>query len=166
MNTAIISCGAVKIWDLQPNIGPQKAQDVYIGSYTKQLKKYVNCYYDDWFILSAKYGIIHKDFIIAEKYDVTFNDKRSNPVNIEQLNESITKSDICSYNQIEVLAGSNYTAMLKRSIIDNSKMVFPLKGIGGMGYHMQWMANRIKEKIATDSEFNLTDFVEQNEGSA
>ena len=81
----IIPCGKLKIWSKNPLKGPTIAEEAYIGSPFKVNRSYAERFSDKWLILSAKYGLIAPDFIIAGNYDVTFNDPSTNPISIEEL---------------------------------------------------------------------------------
>jgi len=41
----IIPCGNRKIWDKNPNTGPTRAKDVYIGPFAKKCKDYAEKFY-------------------------------------------------------------------------------------------------------------------------
>ena len=141
--TCIISCGKKKIWDLKPNIGPQKAKDVYVGSFVNKLKEYANIHYKDWYILSAKYGIIHKDFIINEKYDVTFNDIGTKPILPIDI---VIPIELQKIENIEVIAGAKYCNIINEVFKDyNVNIETPLLQFKGMGYQLQYITNIIKE---------------------
>jgi hypothetical protein len=65
---ALISCTKLK------KDYPCPAKDMYLESQLfKKAVQYISKQnYDDWFILSAKYGLINKDTLI-EPYDITLN---------------------------------------------------------------------------------------------
>jgi len=68
----IIPCGNRKIWDKNPNAGPTRAKDVYIGPFAKKCKEYAEKFYlSSWCILSAKYGFLFPDDIVPGSYNVT-----------------------------------------------------------------------------------------------
>lgn len=151
MSTCIISCGKGKVWDKFPNQGPCRAQDVYTGSFFNKLKEYADSYYDDWYILSAKYGVIHKDFIIPESYDVTYNDPSTHPVDAVYVRETLPES-ILSYDMIEVVAGKKYCEILD-AVFQNTPVQLrkPLLEYKGMGYQLQYLTRRINENPNTNT---------------
>ncbi|MEH7502925.1 DUF6884 domain-containing protein [Neobacillus drentensis] len=65
---ALISCTKLK------KEYPCTAKEMYLESQLfKKAVQYISKQnYDDWFILSAKYGLLHKDTLI-EPYDITLN---------------------------------------------------------------------------------------------
>jgi hypothetical protein len=69
---ALISCTKLK------KDYPCPAQELYLESQLfNKASQYIRQQdYDDWFILSAKYGLVRKDTII-ESYDVTLNSMNS-----------------------------------------------------------------------------------------
>ena len=68
----IIPCGSKKIWDKYPDLGPQKARDVYIGPFAKKCREYAETFYGESFcILSAKsrpfsFSILYQKSLRAE----------------------------------------------------------------------------------------------------
>ena len=86
MDLCIIPCGSKKIWDKKPGIGPQKASNVYIGTFHQKCKEYATKYHkNSWCILSAKHGFLFPDDNIPGPYNVSFNLKTSNPITFQEL---------------------------------------------------------------------------------
>ena len=81
----MVSCGRSKIWKINPNAGSALAKDAYIGAPFRVNREYAEKFADRWVILSAKYGFIDPDFVIAENYDVTFMRPETNPVGVGRL---------------------------------------------------------------------------------
>lgn len=145
MRTCIISCGKGKVWESNPTLGPTPAKDVYTGSFFNKLRAYAECYYDDWYILSAKYGVIHKDHIIPETYDVTFNDKSTNPVDAGFVRDTLPE-EILSCPNVEVIAGKKYCEILDQVFLNSPVTLSkPLLEYKGMGYQLQYLTRRINE---------------------
>jgi hypothetical protein len=67
MNTlCIIPCGSAKIWDKDSDAGPTAAQYVYTGGFSMNCKQYAMMFYpNSWCILSAKYGFLLPDDVVA-----------------------------------------------------------------------------------------------------
>ena len=113
MKTCIISCVFPKIWDKYPNMGPMPAKDVYLGYYFRTLREYADLFFiNNWFIISAFYGIIHKDFMIPKSYNVTFNNKNTNPISMEDLQKTVYNNNLLNYDTIEVLGGEQYKQII------------------------------------------------------
>ena len=139
----IIPCGNRKIWDKNPNAGPTKARDVYIGPFAKKCKQYAEKFYPfSWCILSAKYGFLFPDDIVPGPYNVTFNDKRTNPISVEELSKQVKEKGLDKYEEILVLGGKKYVSMV-RKVFSKKKIYVPLEGYKGIGY----MMDRINKAI-------------------
>jgi len=111
----IISCGNRKIWDKNPNAGLTRARDVYIGPFAKKCKEYAEKFYpSSWCILSAKYGFLFPDDIVPGPYNVTFNDKRTNPISVEELSKQVKEKGLDRYEKILVLGGKKYVSMVRK----------------------------------------------------
>ena len=111
----IIPCGNRKIWDKNPNAGPTRARDVYIGPFAKKCKEYAEKFYpSSWCILSAKYGFLFPDDIVPGPYNVTFNDKRTNPISVEELSKQVKEKGLDRYEKILVLGGKKYVSMVRK----------------------------------------------------
>jgi cytoplasmic iron level regulating protein YaaA (DUF328/UPF0246 family) len=137
---ALISCTKLK------KEYPCPAGEMYQES---QLFKKATLYisqqdYDDWFILSAKYGFLTKDTII-EPYDLTLNKMISKERN-EWANEVYEQMIQMNPQQIDFYAGKKYREYLiplleKKGIICH----VPLegKGIGEqLGFYKEQLASR------------------------
>jgi len=65
MNIGLVSCSKSKL------ARPCAARDLYTASpLFRKARAYCERHYDAWYILSAKYGLVHPDLVIAP-YDVT-----------------------------------------------------------------------------------------------
>jgi len=139
----IIPCGNRKIWDKNPNAGPTRARDVYIGPFAKKCKEYAEKFYpSSWCILSAKYGFLFPDDMVPGPYNVTFNDKRTNPISVEELSKQVKEKGLDKYEKILVLGGKKYVSVV-RKVFSKKKIYVPLEGYKGIGY----MMNRINKAI-------------------
>lgn len=132
----IIPCGSKKIWDINPKAGPIPARNVYIGSFANKCQQYAELFYpDSWCILSAKHGFLFPDDKVPKPYNVTFNDKKTNPISTEELSKQAEKKGFDQYDSIIVIGGKNYTDRIA-VIFGDKKISTPLKGCKGMGYMM------------------------------
>lgn len=90
----IAPCGSKKIWDKDSNAGPTAAKNVYIGPFANKCREYAEKFHpSSWCILSAKHGFLFPDDKIPGPYNVSFNDKKTKPVNIDQLSTQIQKKN-------------------------------------------------------------------------
>ena len=118
----IVPCGGKKIWDKNPKAGPTEAQYVYIGPYSKKCIEYAKKFYpNSWCILSAKHGFLFPNDIVPEPYNVTFNDKKTNPISTKQLFQQAKAKGLDKFDEIVVLGGKAY--------VDRVIAVFPNKKI-------------------------------------
>jgi Family of unknown function (DUF6884) len=143
----IIPCGKKKIWDKNPDAGPTKARYVYIGNYASKCREYAERFYpDSWCILSAKYGFLFPDDIIPGPYNVTFNDKKTNPVTIEELRQQIKSKRLDSYDKYIVIGGKNYVDIVE-ILFHNKNLQYPLANSKGMAFAIKKMAEAIKKDL-------------------
>ncbi|MHC1564198.1 MAG: DUF6884 domain-containing protein [Candidatus Hecatellaceae archaeon] len=110
----IVSCGSRKIWNKNPEIGPTRASDAYVGAPFKLNRKYAEKFGDHWVILSAKYGFIEPSFIIPANYNVTFKKPSTNSISISQLREQVKRKQLNKFDEVTVLGGSDYADIIKK----------------------------------------------------
>ncbi len=145
MKLCVVPCGSLKIWSRNPNAGPTRAKDVYIGLFAKTCIEYAERFYpNSYVILSAKYGFLFPDELIPEDYNVTFNDPKTNPIGVEELRKQAEEKGLTKYDEIVVVAGSNYVNIVKK-VFAGKKILTPLKGLGGMGPMISAMKKAIRE---------------------
>ena len=80
----IIPCGSLKATGDKPI----PAHKMYKGNFFITHKNYANHFYNDWYILSAKYGIIHKDTLITP-YNISF--KSNEAVSVDVIKDQLDK---------------------------------------------------------------------------
>ncbi|AGK61354.1 hypothetical protein Asulf_01363 [Archaeoglobus sulfaticallidus PM70-1] len=145
MKLCVVPCGSMKIWHKNPDAGPTKAKDVYIGLFARTCIEYAEKFYpNNYVILSAKYGFLSPDELIPEDYNVTFNDPKTNPIGVEELRKQVEEKGLMKYDEIVVVAGSNYVNIAKR-VFAGKKILTPLKGLGGMGPMISAMKKAIRD---------------------
>jgi hypothetical protein len=128
----IASCGKAKVWNRNPNTGATKAEDVYIGRYSKSCIKYAkNFYPSSWCILSAKHGFLLPDDIVPTDYNVTFNNKKTNPISIEQLKRQAEEKNLNRFKKIIIIAGKN-CGRIASEVFPDAVIINPLNGHGGI----------------------------------
>ena len=143
----IVPCGNKKIWDKEPNAGPQRAKNVYIGPFANKCRKYAERFYpSSWVILSAKYGFLFPDDIVHGPYNVSFNDKNTNPITVEELKSQAKDKGLCNYEKIVVLGGKNYTQIIK-DVFQNKGIHAPLVDCKGIGYMMGKLNEAIRRGV-------------------
>jgi hypothetical protein len=126
----IVPCGQNKIWDDDPERGPAKAKDAYTSLYFGLNRAYAEAFASRWVILSAKYGFILPDSLIPGPYNVTFKDRRSNPVEVPRLIEQIKELRLNDVPKVIGLGGKEYRAMIKRAFASfPCALSFPFSGL-------------------------------------
>jgi len=140
----VVPCGSKKIWDKKTDAGPQKARNVYIGPFASKCKKYTEKFYpSSWVIISAKYGFLFPDDIVSGPYNVSFNDKSTNPITVEDLKSQAKEKKLYDYEKIVILGGKNYVQIVK-NIFQNKEIYNPLSNCKGIGYMISKLNDAIK----------------------
>lgn len=144
----IIPCGRSKIWDERPNAGPTQARFVYTGSFATKCREYAEKFYPtSWCILSAKYGFLFPNDIIPGPYDVSFNDKSTNPLSVSDLAIQVIERRLDRFEKIVVLGGRNYRIMI-RGAFPQKEVLAPLEHCKGIGYMMGLLKKAMANDIA------------------
>ena len=142
----IVPCGQKKIWDRFPNMGPTAARNAYIGPPFGINKSYAERFGEAWIILSAKFGFIDPGFEISEQYNITFQKKRTGPVETAQLQEQVHADQLSRFAMIIGLGGKAYRQAMERAFAETApRLCFPFSGLP-IGKAMQ----ATKQAIATN----------------
>jgi endonuclease III len=145
MRLVIIGCGKSKIWDRHPEVGPQKAEDVYTSSNATVKKKYARSRGCDWMILSGKYGFIRPDFVIPNSYDVTFNDASTCPISVLELKRQVEGQGLSRYDEVTVIGGPKYIERTRDAFAGMSVRIdAPFEGYS-RGQQMHMMSQDMSE---------------------
>lgn len=103
------------------------------------------CIADEWYILSAKYGLVAPDEVI-EPYCQTLNDmpaaeRRAWAVRVwDELKEKLKPGD-----NVGILAGEKYRENLIKPIQDmDCNVEIPMQGLG-FGQQKGWLKQRLSE---------------------
>ncbi|PNR88048.1 hypothetical protein X925_07365 [Petrotoga sp. 9T1HF07.CasAA.8.2] len=143
----VVPCGNKKIWDKNPNAGPTKAKYVYIGPFAKKCREYAMRFYpSSWCILSAKYGFLFPNDIVPGPYNVSFNDRKANPITTKELSAQVKEKELDRYGQIVILGGKNYVEMANR-VFSSKEILTPLSNCKGIGYMMGKLNDAIKKGV-------------------
>lgn len=142
----VIPCGAAKIWDKQPTLGPVDAKHVYTGVFAVACQKYANTFFDHWVILSAKYGFLFPEDIIPEDYNVSFVKPSNETISIDQLKEQAESKGLFAYEEITVLGGKHYTERIKAVFTQGQELLFPLSNCTGIGYMLQKLTRSLEQQ--------------------
>ena len=133
--TVLVGCGASK----RPGLRP--AGEKYDSTYFALKRDYAEAR-DDWYILSAKYGLIKPETLIDD-YDVSVGDG----VSPDQWHDRVRSSLNChpdrvDAGRVEVLAGKRYVEPI-RDLLDDlpCDVVYPFEEgeFSGIGEQMAWL---------------------------
>ena len=119
------------------------AKDLYISTWFRKARAYVELCGNPWFILSAEYGLLDPTTVIGP-YERTLNtmpvaERRAWAERVvDQLHEVLN-----GFDRIVILAGARYREFI---IQDLSKMVteidVPLEGLR-IGEQLSWLSERV-----------------------
>lgn len=160
----IIPCGSSKVWDSDPNAGPQQAKDVYTGTFAKACQRYAITFFEHWVILSAKHGFLFPNDIVQESYNVSFVKPTSETIRLEMLNKQAQTMGLFRYREITVLGGRHYVDMARALFHQGQTLILPLRDCKGIGYMIQRLnlsvtANQpadIRQEATTNDELHKT----------
>lgn len=134
---AFVSCVSKKADQEKP------AQDLYTSSWFQKASKYAKLNSDNWYILSAKHGIVDPDEVIAP-YDETLNEMGVDQRQAwgrdvaRELEEVLQPGD-----QVILLAGQRYREFLLEPLrILGCDVKIPMRGLR-IGEQMSWLNERI-----------------------
>jgi hypothetical protein len=143
----IVPCGNRKIWDKNPKAGPTKAEYVYIGPFAKKCREYAMKFYpSSWCILSAKYGFLFPNDIVPGPYNVSFNDRKTNPITTKELSAQVREKGLDNYGRIVILGGKTYVEMANE-VFSSKGILTPLSNCKGIGYMMGKLNDTIKRGV-------------------
>ena len=130
---ALVACVSKK------NSTPMPARDLYISDWFRKASAYAMRVADEWYILSAKYGLIAPDTVI-EPYDETLNRmsaaaRRTWAKRVsKELGQVLQPGD-----QVMLLAGIKYRENLIGPIREvGCSVEIPMEGLG-IGKQLRWL---------------------------
>lgn len=142
----IIPCGNKKIWDKEPHLGGIEAQYAYIGTFHLLCQQYARTFFDDWVILSAKHGFLSPSAIVPGNYNVSFNMKSDEVINLEQLKVQSEEMILSQYKRYVVLGGKKFRPIIES--IFTGEYIYPLESCAGIGY----MQQKLKKALLANQE--------------
>ena len=136
---ALVACVSKK------NIYPLPAGELYISPWFKKASTYAESIADEWYILSAKYGLLSPTTII-EPYDETLNNMPANERRswaekvLFDLRQKVDPSD-----NVVVLASVKYREHLIAPLRNiGCEVEIPMEGLG-IGKQLQWLSRHNRE---------------------
>lgn len=133
MKIALIGCSASKLAVASP------ARDLYTGQLFRKAREWAEANCDQWFILSALYGLLEPDREV-ETYDVSMSNRKGTRNGwgvrvVNKLTELGLYKKYHALHEFVVLAGAVYAEPLKYAGLE--KLTLPLKGLG-IGQQLAW----------------------------
>jgi hypothetical protein len=133
----VIGCGKQKIWSKKPWLGTVPAREAYISGLFRLCRSYAEEHYpDDWFILSAHYGLIQPGSHISN-YDSTFWRSDRSRVSLETLRKQCALL-LAGYDTVASLAGAAYNECIKHALGPDQLLRMPLASMG-LFERMKWL---------------------------
>ncbi len=136
---ALVACVSKKYYSRLP------ARELYISPWFRKASTYGESIADEWYILSAKYGLLSPTTII-EPYDETLNNM---PVNerrswaekvLVDLRQKVNPGD-----KLVILAGVKYRENLIGPLHNmGCDVKIPMEGLG-IGKQLQWLSRHNRE---------------------
>lgn len=142
----IIPCGAKKIWDVDPDAGERVAAEVYQSAFHKACRAYASTFFDEWYILSAKYGFLAPTDIVSGNYDVAFGTRNPEMIPDAALFENARSKNIVPDATLVVLGGKKFIQVLSKIQGPGQRIEYPLAECRGIGYMLQKLNRAIEEK--------------------
>ena len=138
-DVALVACVSKK------RESPQEARKLYDSAWFRKASAYAQDRADAWYILSAKYGLVAPDEVIAP-YDETLNrmpaaDRRAWAQQVlRELQRILEPGDT-----VIVLAGVKYRQYLIEALRDwGCRVVVPMKGMR-IGEQLQWLNQQTRQ---------------------
>lgn len=137
MKIGFVSCSKTKLAIEAP------ARSLYQGSLFRKASAYCKANYGRWYILSAKYGLVKPDQLVAP-YDLALSelspsDRERWAYNV--FGEILQDNLVCSGDTVYWHAGVVYRKKLARLLNTYSKQEYPVEGLG-QGQQLAWYVER------------------------
>ena len=111
-------------------LGLHPARDLYCSTLFSYAKRYLDTQADEWYVLSAKYGLIHNETPI-KAYDLTLNDMPAAERRAWALMVWSNLRVICTEAHLTIIAGIRYREFLIPYLIDHKvPYEVPFLGLG------------------------------------
>ena len=138
MDVYLVSCVSKKLSH------PAPARDLYISPWFRKARSYVERTGCPWFVLSAKYGLVHPDEMIAP-YELTLNtmgvsDRR------EWARRVLTQLEprLGEGQSVVFLAGQRYREFLEQPLRSRGVAVsVPMEGLK-IGEQLSWLGGELR----------------------
>lgn len=121
------------------------ARHLYCSDWFKKASRYAQCISDQWFILSAKYGLVHPDQVIAP-YDKTLHKMSTTQRRIwaRKITPNIKKM-LFPGDKVMFLAFQKYREHFIKPVEDMGCAVkIPMEGLR-IGEQKHWLKQRLEK---------------------
>ena len=121
---------------------PAEAQDIYISTLFKKIRKYIDLNPKAWCILSAKHGLLPTDTVI-EPYNKTLNTMSvADRKNWAHAVTTDINTKLPNLQKVTFFAGVKYREFLEPNLIERKVEInVPLYGMR-IGQQLQWLSQR------------------------
>lgn len=118
-----------------------QAKDLYLSEWFQRARSYVERAGKPWFILSAEYGLLVPDTVVAP-YERTLNtmDVRSRR-EWAQRTQAQMETMLPTASRCVVLAGERYREFLMPYLTSRFETIVPMQGLA-IGKQLQWLGPR------------------------
>jgi hypothetical protein len=131
----LVSCVGQKLGS------PAKARELYTSAWFQKARSHVERAGAPWFILSAEYGLLHPDAVIAP-YEKTLNTMGVAARKAWALRVTVQmRSQLPERTDIVVFAGARYREFLMDSLRHRGNVKVPLEGLR-IGEQLGWFARQ------------------------
>ena len=125
---------------------PATAKNLYTSDYFEKMRTYAEQYHDDWWILSAKHGLLGPEEKSIEPYDETLSGARKSEKQVwsKKVSKQLDDKGLLSEDTTLVLhAGKDYYGELLPLIEDSGVSVeIPTEGLA-IGEKQAWYKERL-----------------------
>jgi cytoplasmic iron level regulating protein YaaA (DUF328/UPF0246 family) len=140
MELYLVPCVSLKL-----NV-PAPARELYVSPLFRKARAYVLQQKRPWFILSAKYGLVHPDQVI-DPYDLTLKSMGTADRWAEGVMSQI-RPRLTGITSVVFLAGQKYREFLEPQFTQLGITVqVPMKGLS-IGRQLSWLDRQIHERPA------------------
>ncbi len=119
------------------------ARNLYVSTWFSKARQYIDAQRHPWFILSAQYGLIGPNQVIAP-YERTLNTMRMSDCRIwaQQVDRQLAII-VPDVSRVVFLAGNRYRMFLAQHLADRGIAVtVPMQGLG-IGKQLRWMNQQL-----------------------
>lgn len=135
MKVALVACAKKK------RKGVHRACDLYVSSLFRSALEYVQHRFEQYYVLSAKYGLLHPNTEVRD-YDETLNAIHVNERRKWASDVAVNiRKHIPKGSEIHFFAGVKYRKELMRLLAADYRFKTPLKGLS-IGRQLQWYKHK------------------------